>query len=66
MLSLRLSEGFSKEKFKERFGRYPDTAIFQKAKELEKHNLLKIENETISLTPEGFLISNSIIGKLLE
>ena len=34
--------------------------------ELEKHNLLKIENETISLTPEGFLISNSIIGKLLE
>ena len=66
MLSLRLSEGFSKEKFKERFGRYPDTAIFQKAKELEKHNLLKIENETVSLTPEGFLISNSIIGKLLE
>lgn len=66
MLALRLSEGFSKEKFKERFGAYPDMTIFEKAKELQKHRLVKTDGETISLTPEGFLISNSIIGKLLE
>ena len=65
MLSLRLSEGFSKERFKERFGRYPDPAIFLKAKEYEKHGLIKTDGETISLTPEGFLLSNTIIGNLL-
>ena len=30
MLALRLSEGLSKERFKERFGRYPDNIIFER------------------------------------
>lgn len=66
MLALRLSEGLSKERFKERFGRYPDNIIFERAKELEKHGLVEVTEETVSLTPEGFLLSNTIIGKLLD
>lgn len=66
MLSLRLSEGFSGEKFKDRFGRYPDEEIFRKAEDFEKNGLLEINNGSIALTPEGFLLSNTIIGKLLE
>ncbi len=66
MLSLRLTEGFSKEKFKERFGRYPDEEIFIKAEIFRKKGLVKITDDSISLTPEGFLLSNTIIGKLLE
>ncbi|MBQ4267507.1 MAG: coproporphyrinogen III oxidase family protein, partial [Clostridia bacterium] len=62
----RLSEGFSKEKFKKRFGRYPDEEIFRKAEDFEKNGLLEIKNGSIALTPEGFLLSNTIIGKLLE
>ena len=65
MLSLRLSEGFSKEKFKARFGKYPDGEIFRKAEIFEKKRLLKITDDCISLTPEGFLLSNTIIGNLL-
>ena len=65
MLSLRLSEGFSKEKFKARFGRNPDEEIFRKAELFRKNGLLKITDDCISLTPEGFLLSNTIIGNLL-
>ncbi len=65
MLSLRLSEGLSKEKFKKRFRKNPDTVIFEKAKEFEKYGLMKTSEESINLTPEGFLLSNTVIGKLL-
>ena len=65
MLSLRLSEGFSKEKFKARFGRNTDEEIFRKAELFQKNGLLKITDDCISLTPEGFLLSNTIIGNLL-
>ena len=66
MLALRLSEGLSKENFKKRFGRYPNPIIFEKAKEFEKHGLMNITDEKLHLSAEGFLLSNSIIGKLLD
>lgn len=66
MLSLRLSEGLSKERFKERFGKYPDSKIFERSKKFEKHGLVKVTEEAVSLTPAGFLLSNTIIGKLLD
>ena len=65
MLSLRLSEGFSKEKFKKRFGKDPDEEIFKRAEVFEKNGLINITDDRISLTPEGFLLSNTIIGNLL-
>lgn len=65
MLSLRLSEGFSKEKFKKRFGKDPDEEIFKRAEVFEKNGLINITDDRISLTPEGFLLSNTIIGNLI-
>lgn len=65
MLALRLKEGLDGKKFRERYGKALDKAIFRKAEKYEKNGLLKIEGERISLTAEGFLLSNSIISDLI-
>ncbi len=64
MLSLRLSEGLTKKGYRERFNKEIAEEIFKKAKPLEKAGLLKISEEGIKLTKEGFLLSNSIITTL--
>ena len=64
MLSLRLSEGLTKKGYRERFGKDIPEDIFEKARPLEKTGLLKITDDGISLTKEGFLLSNSIITTL--
>lgn len=66
MLSLRLSEGLNAEKYKKKFGNYPEGRIYEKAKKFETMNLLKTNGKNIALTKEGFLLSNMIIGQLLE
>lgn len=65
MLSLRLKEGLDGKRFKERYGREIDESVFLKAKKYEKNGLLKIDEERIYLTKEGFLLSNSIIADLI-
>ncbi|MFI3326911.1 MAG: radical SAM family heme chaperone HemW [Clostridia bacterium] len=63
MLKLRLSKGLSKndcEKYpKEKF-----EALIKKAKTLPK-NLITCENDSIKLTKEGFLLSNTILSRIL-
>ncbi len=66
MLSLRLSSGIDFEKYKSLFGEnFPQKAI-DKAKTLEKHNLLKVTDKNIYLTNNGMLLSNGIITEILE
>lgn len=66
MLNLRLSEGLNFKKFIERFGySVPEKLIF-KAKELEKHGLLTVDEDKISLSVKGFLVSNSVIASLVD
>ena len=65
MLRLRLSNGVSNEDFKNRFGFALPQKYFNNAKKYEKYGLLNVNNEKISLTPEGFLVSNSLIYKIL-
>lgn len=60
-LSLRLTDGISVNKYLALGG---SKGILQKAEKLP-NNLIKIENDRISLTKEGFLVSNEIISKLL-
>lgn len=60
-LSLRLSEGISIKKYTALGG---DSGVLKKAAGLPK-NLIKISSDKISLTEEGFLVSNEIIAKLL-
>ncbi len=64
MLSLRLTEGLTKKGYRERFQKDLPESIFEKAAALEKAGLLKITEEGIALTKEGFLLSNSIITTL--
>ena len=65
MLNLRLTEGLNFEKFKNRFSRYPDQSLTEKAGKFEKMGLLKIDDEGIHLTEKGFLLSNTVIAELL-
>ena len=65
MLALRLCEGLNFEKFKARFGYNVPESIIQKARALEKFGLVRVSEKEISLTVEGFLVSNSVISKLI-
>ena len=65
MLALRLSEGLVFEKFEKRFGKSVSDGIIKKACELQKHGLLKIDKDSIALTVNGFLVSNSVITTLI-
>lgn len=66
MLALRLAEGLIFENFERRFCKQVDKNIIKKAKELENHGLVNVTDKKISLTVDGFLISNSVICKLLD
>lgn len=66
MLRLRLLDGLNFYEFKNRFGKQVPSSILSAALSLQKHGLVNISNEKISLTEKGFLVSNSVILKLLE
>lgn len=63
MLGLRLSEGLTLSGM-----RAPPAnagAVLGKAKELAAHGLARVDGDTVALTPQGFLLSNSVIAALL-
>jgi oxygen-independent coproporphyrinogen-3 oxidase len=62
MLKLRLREGLSFTEC-ERFG-INRAAILRKANRIPKH-LLNITDQGIALSPEGWLVSNAVIARLL-
>lgn len=66
MLALRLTEGLKREVCTERFqdGGALYDAVFAKAKKLPKP-LITADSEKISLTAEGFLVSNMILAEIL-
>lgn len=65
MLHLRTSDGILFEDFKKKFNtEFPITSI-SRAKSLEKYELLTVTDKKISLTDKGFLLSNSVILKIL-
>ena len=66
MLRLRLTEGLCDTTFFARFGEHLPQKMFDAAHALEPYGLLTVKNDTIALTKQGFLVSNSVIGKLLE
>ena len=66
MLALRLTEGLNFAKYESRYGKRVPDGIVEKAKFLVKHGLVTVDSEKISLTKQGFLLSNSVICSLLE
>ncbi|MBE6771990.1 MAG: radical SAM family heme chaperone HemW [Ruminococcaceae bacterium] len=65
MLALRLSEGLNFQKYQDRFGQNIPPKVISKAKELEKFGLVTVNKKSISLTVDGFLVSNSVISSLI-
>lgn len=67
MLKLRLKSGLNFEKLKERFGISVSQSFLKKAKAFQNAGYCNLQDDSvISLTPKGFLLSNSIIVELLE
>lgn len=65
MLALRLSRGLVFSELKERFNIDLPESVIKKAKLFEKGGLLTVDDDRISLTEKGMLVSNGIISELL-
>ncbi len=63
MLLLRLTKGVDIPQFESEFS-ISLSKVVDKAKLFERHGLMRVENGKLSLTPNGFLLSNSIISEL--
>lgn len=64
MLALRLTSGFDTSLLPQH---HLDPApLINKAEELSRHGLCRVKNGVIALTPQGFLLSNSITVALME
>ena len=66
MTRLRMKEGLDLKEYYERFGEKRGEILVAQAEKLQKTGFMKLEKEKVSLTDEGYLISDSIILKLLE
>ncbi len=66
MLRLRLSDGVDLEKLREYGAQSSDIdKIIKKCAPMQNAKYLTLNDNVISLTPEGFLISNAIIAELI-
>ena len=66
MLRLRLSEGLDFKKYEKKFGEKISDKKIKLMKKYEKAGLCTVDDVGMRLTPEGFLVSNAIIGEMLE
>ena len=66
MLSLRLKEGLELNKLQEKYNFTLNKNFVQRANKLKSEGLITFENNIISLTKEGFLVSNTIINYLIN
>lgn len=65
MLRLRLKEGVNNDLYYNRFGKNLPKEYLERGKKLSSLGLTKVEENSISLTTEGFLLSNTVIAKIL-
>ena len=66
MLRLRLSEGIIFEEYERKFGVKIKEDKIESLKKYEKAGLVILDDKGIRLTTEGFLLSNMIIGEIIE
>ena len=62
---MRLKRGLDLEEMKTRYGEKYEKKILEKSVFLRENGLIKLENNIISLTEKGFLVSNSVIAELI-
>ena len=65
MLALRLEDGFMLDEYEKLFGKSFINGNEEKIKSFAERGLLKVNNGRISLTHEGFYLSNLILSELL-
>lgn len=65
MLRLRLKQGLDLNELKTKYGESPVKRITKKASFLKEQDLIDFENNFISLTEKGFLLSNTVISELI-
>ncbi len=65
MLGLRMKTGIKLSELKELYGEKPLIKIKEKAPFLKEQGLVDFDDERISLTRKGYLLSNSVIGELI-
>lgn len=65
MLALRLNEGLTESGCQNRFGIPIPSEIAQRAKKYETNGLTVCDGNGIRFTPNGFLVSNTLIGEIL-
>ena len=66
MLALRLSKGIDIEDFEKRYCLSFSPEFHKLVEKFVKAGLMQKAQNRISITPKGFLVSNSIIGKLVS
>lgn len=66
MLRLRLAEGVTQSGWRGRFGEDIPEEYYRRAKPLAAGGLLEADDKGIRLYGEGFLLSNAVIGRLLD
>ena len=66
MLALRLTEGLIFVRYRERFHEDISDRFLTAAKKLTDSGYAVLTDTSVSLTTKGFLVSNSVIGYLLE
>lgn len=66
MLKLRIVEGLNLNTLIDKYHYFVDRDFMNRIKLLEKQGLIQYENKIVSLTKEGFLVSNSVINYILD
>ena len=66
MLRLRLTAGLIFADCAERYPNIDLSALKKQAEILQKHDLVQMDEQHLALTVQGFLVSNSVIWRLLE
>ena len=66
MLALRLDTGVSLREIKERFGVVPSPSFADKIRQYQSGGLLAFDGDRLALTERGFLVSNILIGEIIE
>ena len=65
MLALRLKPGLIFSEYRQKFGKPLSPDAMQKIKLFAKAGLAELTDESASLTPKGFLVSNAIIAEIV-
>ncbi len=65
MLALRLTQGLTETLWQERFGQAMPQKYYRWARKYQAAGLVHVTGAGFSLTPQGFLVSNLLLGELL-